>query len=197
MVVESVFCDASQPPRTLGAPEHVGSWEWDVASNRIYADDVAARLFGIDPDLAARGVPIERFEAGIHPEDRQWVSAYLRRTAEASGVLVAEYRTCPGNGEVRWVLTRGRFDHDLDGDPVRSCGIVLDITDRKDDGRPAIVGPAHQTDHVLERGADQCMALREILTNAGQPDLLKLADRLLMEFGRELAKQPRRRVGSV
>lgn len=172
----------------LAIPDAVGSWDWDITSNRIYTDDVVANLFGVDLPEAAAGVPIERYEAGIHPDDRQWVSAYIHRTVESSGVLVAEYRTCSRKGGVRWVLARGRFYHDAAGRPTRSHGVILDITDRKDDSSRFVSEPVNQADHVLERAADQCMALRDTLASAKQPFLLKLVDMLLLELARELSK---------
>ncbi|SFV14584.1 PAS domain S-box-containing protein [Methylobacterium sp. 174MFSha1.1] len=172
----------------LAIPDAVGSWDWDIASNCIYADDVVARLFGVGLRQASTGIPIERFVAGIHPDDRQWVSAYIHRTAESSGVLVAEYRTCPQEGEVRWVLARGRFYHDVAGRPLRSHGIIVDITDRKEDSSRFVVEPLNQDDHPLERAADQCMALRDTLAEVKQPFLLKLTDMLLLELARELSK---------
>lgn len=171
----------------LAIPDAVGSWDWDITSNRIYTDDVVANLFGVDLPEAAAGVPIEHYEAGIHPDDRQWVSAYIHRTVESSGVLVAEYRTCPRQGEVRWVLARGRFYHDAAGRPARSHGIILDITDRKEDGARFAAEPVNQADHPLERAADQCMALRDTLAGVKQPFLLKLVDMLLLELARELS----------
>ncbi|SFV17192.1 PAS domain S-box-containing protein [Methylobacterium sp. 174MFSha1.1] len=172
----------------LAIPDAVGSWDWDISRNRIYTDDVVANLFGVDLREAAAGVSIERFVAGIHRDDRQWVSAYIRRTVETSGVLVAEYRTCPRKGKVRWVLARGRFYHDDAGRPLRSHGIIVDITDRKDDSSRFAAEPVNQADHPLERAADQCMALRETLAEAKQPFLMKLADMVLLELGRELSK---------
>ncbi|TNC06529.1 PAS domain-containing protein [Methylobacterium terricola] len=172
----------------LAIPDAVGSWDWDITNNRIYTDDVVANLFGVSLQEAAAGVPIERYEAGIHPDDRQWVSAYIKRTTESSGVLIAEYRTCPLQGEVRWVLARGRFYHDNAGRPLRSHGVIVDITDRKDDNSRFAAEPVNQADHPLERAADQCMGLRDTLAGAKQPFLLKLVDMVLLELARELSK---------
>jgi len=147
-----------------------------------------ARLFGVDLCQASAGIPIERFETGIHPDDREWVKADVRRTAEMSGSFVAEYRTCPRDGAMRWVLARGRFYHDAAGRPLRSHGIIIDITDRKEDSSRFVVEPVNQADHPLERAADQCMALRDTLADAKRPFLLKLVDMVLLELARELAK---------
>ncbi|WP_171070165.1 PAS domain-containing protein [Methylobacterium terricola] len=187
-VIDTLLPDELPLLDTTKLPGHVGSWDWDIAGNRLYADDVVAGLFGLDLHAAGAGVPIEHYEAGIHPEDRAWVSERLRHAAEASGVVEAEYRTRPRGGPVRRVLARGRFYHDAEGRPLRGHGIILDITDRRDE-RPVLVPePANRDDHVLERAADQGLALRELLATARRPFLLKLADMLLMELGHELAK---------
>lgn len=187
-VVDIPCPEASSPVDEPALSDHVGSWHWDIAGNRLYTDEVVARLFGLDLQAAGAGVPIERYEAGIHPEDRPWVSARLHRTAEASGVVEAEYRTVPPGGDVRWVRARGRFYHDAEGRPLRAHGIIRDITDRKDDRSRSVAEPANRNDHVLERAADQALALRETLAAARRPFLLKLVDMLLMELGHELAR---------
>ncbi|WP_162501504.1 PAS domain-containing protein [Methylobacterium crusticola] len=182
----------SHAEQAIGAsviPDVIGSWDWDIPANRIYTDDVVARLFGVDPDHASTGLPIERYESGIHPEDQGWVGPYIRRTVASSGVFVAEYRTCMHDGAVRWVLARGRFYHDGEGRPLRSHGIVVDITDRKIDGSSYVAEPLAREDHTLERVADHCIAAREAFAEMGEPFLLKLADMLLLEVGRMLARQ--------
>ncbi|OAS26846.1 PAS domain-containing protein [Methylobacterium platani] len=157
-----------------------------MAENRLYVDEVAARLFGLDLATAGAGVPIEACEAGLHPEDRPWVSALLRRSAAALGFVETECRTGPPEGDVRRVIVRGRFSHDAEGRPRRGQGLVLDVTDRRDAAGIA-AAPVDPDGHVLERAADQCLALRATLATARRPFLLKLADMLLMELGHELA----------
>jgi hypothetical protein len=65
-------------------PSLVGSWDWDVVADRITADPAFARLYGVDPDDAARGTAIERFFGGIHPDDLPRVQAEIAE-ALASG----------------------------------------------------------------------------------------------------------------
>lgn len=36
----------------------VGTWDWDIANDRVYADSRFARLFGVNADLASRGTPL-------------------------------------------------------------------------------------------------------------------------------------------
>ncbi|MFH6786172.1 MULTISPECIES: PAS domain-containing protein [Methylobacterium] len=167
-----------------------GSWVWDIPADQVYADDAAAFLFGLDPDQGQTGCPVDAFEAGIHPDDREAVASLFRATVATGGVFVAEYRTCPRDGSVRRVLERGHFYHDAAGCPRRAHGIIVDITDRKLGGGGFATrqaqGDDHPADHPLERAADLCMAARQAVREANRPFLLKLVDMVLLELGREL-----------
>lgn len=178
------------PPHCPGAgfTDLMGSWVWDIARDRIYADDVSTFLFGLDPCEAQTGLSAAAYEAGIHPEDRDAVAAQFRASAARGGLYVAEYRTCPRDGSVRWVLERGHFYHDEAGRPRRAHGVVVDISDRKREGDGSASRPPSRTDHPLERAADLCMATREAVREARQPFLLKLIDMVLLELGRELKR---------
>jgi PAS domain S-box-containing protein len=169
--------------------EGVGTWEWNISTNRVYADQALAQLFGMDPEQASYGLPIEAFTAGIHPDDRGWVESAIREAEVRSGPFVNEYRTCPRHGEVRWVLARGRFYHDAFGRPRHSRGLVIDITDFHGGEVGASAWLASCTDTPLERVADLVLSAREVLTEADHAFLLKLTDMLLLEVGRELAQR--------
>ena len=108
----------------------VGTWDWDVPSNLIYADERFATLFGIDPKTIAPGVPLNDFTNGIHPEDRERVQDQIREALETGGHYAAEYRTIGTDGQVQWVSAQGRCYY-VAGQPVRFPGIVVDITDQK------------------------------------------------------------------
>ena len=47
----------------LSAGRGVGTWDWDVQSDRVVADAQFARLYGVDPKKAAEGAPIAEFSA--------------------------------------------------------------------------------------------------------------------------------------
>jgi PAS domain S-box-containing protein len=108
----------------------VGTWDWDVPSDLIYADERFAALFGIDPRVIATGVPLSEFTNGIHPEDREYIQEQIRAALETGGHYAAEYRTIGTDGKVQWVSAQGRCYY-VAGQPVRFPGIVVDITDRK------------------------------------------------------------------
>ncbi len=115
----------------LEAGGGVGTWDWDVAANRVYSDARFAYLFSVDPACAAAGVPVEEFINGIHPEDRALVGEKIRLTMEEDAEYSLECRVLPADGSVRWVYGRGICQRDASGTPLRMPGVVFDITDRK------------------------------------------------------------------
>ncbi len=42
----------------LDASSVVGTWDWDIQSDLVYADARFASLYGVDPQAAAAGAPI-------------------------------------------------------------------------------------------------------------------------------------------
>ncbi|WP_114943688.1 PAS domain-containing sensor histidine kinase [Microvirga calopogonii] len=114
----------------LNAASVVGTWDWDIQSGLVYADERFASLYGVDPEAAAVGAPIEDFVSGIHPDDRSRVEQQIQRSLETGETLAAEYRTIDKNGQIHWVFAQGRC-YSAAGQPVRFPGISVDITERK------------------------------------------------------------------
>jgi len=109
----------------------VGTWEWQIAENRLVVGKEFARRFGVDPDSAQEGVELDRFTSSIHEDDREWVEEEIQAAIEACGEYEAEYRVWDVDGELNWVLARGHVECDGTGSAVRFPGILVDITERK------------------------------------------------------------------
>src|SRR3954453_2203140 len=110
---------------------HIGTWAWDIARDRVIVDANLAQMFSVSPDEAATGAPVERFVNAVHPEDRPRVEVILARVVEQGGECQAEHRLLPKDGSVRWVIGRGRCDHDEHGRPICFTGVTVDITELK------------------------------------------------------------------
>ena len=109
----------------------VGTWDWDIPSDRVYCNSQFARLFSVDPERAAAGAPLSEFIGGIHPDDRTRVKEKIQRVLEAGADFAEEYRVVQKDGSVRWIYARGRCQLSESGHPTRFPGVVFDITDRK------------------------------------------------------------------
>ncbi|RZI98235.1 MAG: PAS domain S-box protein [Brevundimonas sp.] len=114
----------------LSAGRGIGTWDWDVTSDRVTADARFARLYGADPDKARTGAPLAEFFTSIHPEDAPRVQADIAATLASGGLFTSEYRLIQPEGD-RWVMAEGRATLDENGAPLRMAGVTFDIGERK------------------------------------------------------------------
>ncbi len=92
----------------LNASGMVGTWDWDIAENRVTADERFAALFGISLGEAAVGLPIEIFFKAMHTDDRTRVWAEIDAALKDAGPVRFEYRVVDADGGIRWVVASGR-----------------------------------------------------------------------------------------
>ncbi|AEH39234.1 PAS domain S-box protein [Halopiger xanaduensis] len=109
----------------------VGTWEWDVRTDEMVVGPSFARTFGVNPDAAQQGVSLDRFIDAIHEDDRDRVVTEIEAAVETCGEYESEYRVWNADGELRWVVARGRVECDDDGEPLTFPGALTDITERK------------------------------------------------------------------
>jgi len=72
-----------------------------------------------------------QWAACVHPEDLPRVEAELRRCQNDYAPYEVEYRVVWPDGSVHWLVVRGVFQYDVQGQPQHLLGIVMDITARK------------------------------------------------------------------
>ncbi len=110
---------------------HLGSWELDLRTNQLTWSDEVYRIFGFKPQEFA--ATYEAFLDRVHPDDRAKVdAAYFGSVREGRDTYEVEHRVVrKPTGEVRVVYERCRHFRDATGNVVRSCGMVQDITERK------------------------------------------------------------------
>jgi PAS domain S-box-containing protein len=106
----------------------IGSWVWDVQSDQVVLDENFRKLFGISK-RRAREMKMEDIFASAHPDDRARVKRAIRRSVVERVPFEEENRITLRNGEVRWVLSRGRTE-EVDGN-LTVTGVVVDITERR------------------------------------------------------------------
>ncbi|WP_170135491.1 PAS domain S-box protein [Nannocystis exedens] len=105
----------------------LGEWEINLLTGAVVWSPRTCEIFGLDPDTP---VTLELYRARLHPEDRAADSEALRASL-VSGVYESEYRIERPDGGCRWVSARGKTVRDRQGRPVRTLGVVSDITPRK------------------------------------------------------------------
>jgi PAS domain S-box-containing protein len=109
----------------------VGTWTWDIASDRLIADEFTARMFSVAAGAAAEGLPAAAYLQVVHEEDRADVASALERAIQLCSAYDIEYRVRQSHGAFRWLQARGRVESDGAGHATYFHGAVIDITDRK------------------------------------------------------------------
>jgi PAS domain S-box-containing protein len=108
---------------------HLGSWEWEIASDRVAWSSELFRIFGVDPQADA--LTFESFLDRVHPDDRARVRAEVERALAARRPFEVNHRIVLDNGTERAVHSRGRVVVDATGVPNRMVGTAQDVTERR------------------------------------------------------------------
>lgn len=108
---------------------HLGNWELDLRTNKLYWSDEIYRIFEIKPDKFAASY--EGFLDAIHPDDREFVNKAYMESVNKKTPYNIDHRLLMKDGRIKYVNERCRTFYDELGEPVRSNGTVHDITIRK------------------------------------------------------------------
>ncbi len=115
----------------LSSADIVGTWDWDVTADRVYADARFARLYGVDPLRAEAGAPLAEFTRNIHEDDRERVEQAIATALDSGDDFSAEYRLVQADGSKRWVAARGRATKLTEQSALHFPGVTVDVTERR------------------------------------------------------------------
>ena len=105
----------------------VGTWSWDVASNRTTWSDQTYRIHGYDPGIeppALQGV-LERY----HPDDAKILADHVQLAVTEGRDYAFDARIYRPDGSERHVVARGACRRGPDGTVEALSGTFQDVTD--------------------------------------------------------------------
>ena len=108
---------------------HLGSWEWDVETNRISWSDEMYVVTGVDRETFEP--TYENFMACVHPDDRDLVARVTEQALQDRESISVEYRVVRPDGAVAVVQGRARVMLDRRGVVTKMVGTAQDVTERK------------------------------------------------------------------
>ncbi len=129
----------------------LGSWEWDIRTDRITWSEEIYRIVGVDPESFEPD-----FEEGLklfHPEDRERALQALHEQAMGEGrPYELFYRIIRPDGAVRHVHSRSHPQVDENGELVRLVGTWQDVTElkRAEETNRALLALSHRLNATLD-----------------------------------------------
>ena len=106
----------------------VGVWYWDLERDELTWSDKCKMLFGLPPDAE---VTLAKFFEAIHPDDRDRVRTARRQALLEHEDYDIEFRAVRPDGDIRWIMGKGRGVYDERGQPIRMHGVAMDTTQRR------------------------------------------------------------------
>jgi len=106
----------------------VGLWSLDLATGCYWTTDKAKETFGFGPE---EEVTLERVLAAVLPEDRILIRQVIDEVVATGKEGRVEYRIVRPDGQMRWVVSRGRVRGPPGRPPTHLMGVTTDITDPK------------------------------------------------------------------
>lgn len=135
---------------------HIGSWEWDVASNVVTWSDELYRIYGHDPQSFE--IQLERFLERVHPDDRERVQGEVQAALGRPGRFSWRERILRPDGSIRHLDTVGESRFDDGGRVAGLIGTCRDITDE------VRAGSLRDAEHHILVSIAAGAPLREVLT---------------------------------
>jgi len=130
--LEQAFEDMAESSRRLrealeaGA---LGTWSWDMATDRLDLDERASQLLFAEPHTPIRRADLRR--RIVHTDDLPNTPADLGEAVLSGGTYSAEYRVEGPGKRQRWIAARGLATFNEARELTGMTGTVQDITDRK------------------------------------------------------------------
>ncbi|WP_336621654.1 hybrid sensor histidine kinase/response regulator [Pseudomonas oryzihabitans] len=127
----SVLAAAERVQLALAAGAIIGTWYWDLPTDRFTVDEAFAINFGLDPALGRDGLSLAQVVATVHPDDQAGLAAAIADVIARGGRYAYQYRVRRSDGRYYWLEANGHVELAPDGTPLRFPGVLLDVDARR------------------------------------------------------------------
>ena len=105
----------------------MGSWEWEIAADRVTWSDELYRIYGVTPDAVtdSYGSYLDK----VHPDDRARVGRVIETALTERRPWNLDYRIVRPDGDLRMIHARGEIVLDENGRPAVVHGTCQDVTE--------------------------------------------------------------------
>lgn len=107
---------------------HLGNWERDIRTNKIWWSEECYRIFGTDPESETS---YQSFLERVHSEDRKFIQDTVNTALNRGTPYSIDYRIVLPDETEKVVHAQAKIIFDEKGTPVRLSGTIQDITEQK------------------------------------------------------------------
>lgn len=130
----------------------LATWDQLMSTDKVVWNDEHFRMMGYEPGEV--NPSYQAWAERVHPEDRFNAEAAFARSLKVGGNFSTEFRALWPDGTVRRIEARGHLDRDAMGQSLRSFGVMIDITERKEAEEQLINAKELLEQKVQERTAE-------------------------------------------
>lgn len=105
----------------------LGNWEYDILNDKLSWSEEVFNIFEIP--AGSENINMSKFTEIVHPDDREMVDEAYNDSIRMGKPYDIRHRVLLKSGHVKYVNEKCHTEYDSEGIPVRSVGIVIDITD--------------------------------------------------------------------
>jgi len=120
--------ETEQLSRQARAVTGIGTWYWDLETNRLRWDEISSSILDTPPE---KEQSLEALLECIHEHDRPMVSHLIQQSVSSGSEYEAEYRVIHRDGSEHWLAARGKTLRNSSGKPVQMLGTAVDVTEKK------------------------------------------------------------------
>jgi PAS domain S-box-containing protein len=147
---------------------HIGSWDWDLRTNRVTWSDELYHIFGLQPGTISVAGEVDRF---IHPDDLDLGWDIVKRAIASKEPYDYYHRIVRPDGTERIARSRGSILSDGRGEPIKVFGATQDVTELK------------RAEERLKESSKQLRALSASLQSAREQESKRIAREIHDELG--------------
>lgn len=151
---------------------HLGSWEWNISSDRVTWSAELSRIFGIEAGINA--ATYERFLEFMHPDDRATVHSNILAAVGSRTPTNFEFRVFNEQTGSRLFIAYVDVMVDEEGQVISLIGTAQDITEKR------------LAEEQLKRSHEQFRLLSAHLLTVREEERTKIAREIHDELGQSL-----------
>lgn len=126
---EQLIVDREKQFLEAQALAHIGSWDWEPQSGKVWYSDELFRIHGYAPGEIQ--MDFATFEKNLFVEDKEIFMATVNYSLKNLTPYSIEHRIVQKDGTICWILSKGRITTVQDNLPFKLSGTAMDITERK------------------------------------------------------------------